>query len=91
MVVITQLPEGLTKFLFEKNNPKLIGGYPPVRFINYPQKKQAGEKMSFVKIVFSKTVTKNFEIFVNGDVEAAIKLIVVHETILSDLKLKEQF
>ena len=90
MVVITQLPEGLKKSSFEKNDPKLIGGYPPVRFINYPQKKAAGEKMSFVKIVFSKTVTKNFEIFVNGDMEAAIKLIMVHETILSDLKLKEQ-
>jgi hypothetical protein len=90
MVVITQLPEGLKKSSFEKNDPKLIGGYPPVRFVNYPQKKMAGEKLSFVKIMFSKSVTKNFEIFVTGDMEAAIKLIMVHETILTDLKLKEQ-
>ena len=63
MVVITQLPEGLKKLAFKKNDPTLIGGLSLVRFVNYPPKKPAGEKLSFVKITFSESVTKNCESF----------------------------
>ena len=58
--------------------------------MNYPPKKPAGKKLSFVKITFSKSVTKHFGIFITGDMEAAIKLVMVHETILADLKLEDQ-
>ena len=62
-----------------------IGGLPPVRFVNYPPKKPAGNKLSFVKITFSKSFTKNYEIFVTGNMEVVIKLGMVHETILMGL------
>ena len=58
-MVLTQLPGGLKKLAFKKNDLNLTGGLPPVRFVNYPPKKPAGEKLSFVKITFFKSVTKN--------------------------------
>ena len=59
-------------------------------FVNYPSKKPAGRKLFFEKIVFSKRVTKNCDIFVSGNVEAAIKLIMVHKPILTNLKIADQ-
>ena len=58
--------------------------------MNYPPKKPNEEKLSFVKITFSKSVTKYYDMFITGDMEIAIKLVVVYETIMSDLKLKDQ-
>ena len=85
MVVLTQIPGGLRKLVFEKNNSNLIGGLPLVRFVNYSPKKPADEKLSFINITFPKSVTKNSDIFSNGNMEAAIKLVMIHETILTDL------
>ena len=90
MVIVTQLPEGPKTLAFEKNDPNSIGGVPLVRFVNYPPMKPTDKKLYFVKITFSKSVTKNFESFITGDMEAAIKLAIVQETILADLKLEDQ-
>ena len=90
MVTITQLPGEPKKLAFKKNDPNLIRCVSPVCCVNYPPKKPAGKKLSFVKITFSKSATKNFEIFITGNMEAAIKLVMVHETILTDLKLDDQ-
>ena len=90
MVILTQLLEGLKKLAFKKNDPNSISGVPPVRSMNDSPKKATGEKLSFVKITFPKAVTKNFKIFITGDMEAAIKLVVVHEKTLTDLKLEDQ-
>jgi hypothetical protein len=90
MIINTQLPEGLKKLSFEKNGPNLIDGVPRVRSVNYPPKKLAGKKLSFVKITFSKSVTKNLKIFITDNMEAAIKLVMVHKTILADLELEDQ-
>jgi hypothetical protein len=76
---------------FKNNDPNAIDGLHPVHFLNYPTKKPTGKKLSFVKIVFSKSVTKNHEFcYISGGMEAAIKLVMVHETILVDLKIEEQ-
>jgi hypothetical protein len=65
----------------EKNDPNLSCGLLPVCFIRYPSKKHTGEKLSFVKITSSKSFTKNYEIFITGNMEATIKPIMVHDTI----------
>ena len=80
MVVITQPPKGPKELAFEKKDPNLIGGLPPIHFVNYRPKKPAGEKLSFVKITFSKSVTENYEMFVTGNTELTIKLVMVHKT-----------
>ena len=61
MAVITQLPEGLKKLTFKKNEPDLICGLPLLCFVNYPVKKPAGKKLSFMKITLSKSAAKNHE------------------------------
>ena len=86
MVGITWLPEGLKKLTSKKNDPSLIGCVPPVRFFN----KYAGEKLTFVKIMFSKSVTKYYEMFITGDMEVETKRVIVHETMLTNLKPEDQ-
>ena len=71
---------------FEKNHPNLIGGRPPVHFVKYPPKKPTDKKLFFVKIAFSKSATKNSEIFITGNMNK----VMVHETILTDLDLEDQ-
>ena len=70
IVVSTQLPEAFKKLAFKKNDPNLIGGLPPERFVNYPPNKLADEKLSFVKITFSESITNNNEICITGNIEA---------------------
>ena len=54
------------------------------------RKKPNEKKLSVVKITFFKSVTKNYEIFITGNTKAAIKLVMVHETSLTDPKLEDQ-
>ena len=65
-------------------------GFPLVCFVDYPSKKPTDEKLSFAKTMFSKSVTNSYGIFITNDMEAAIKLVMIHETILADLKPKDQ-
>ena len=92
MVIISALPAGLLQSNFERYRPDKVGGAVPIRFI--PDKiedtKPEG-KQSTVKIVISSTVTKSLTIFTNGNAEAAIELIQVHESIVADKKLKVQY
>ena len=67
-----------------------ISGLPPVHFVNYSPKKSAGKKISLIKFTFSKSVTNKYEIFITGEVEAVIKLVMVCETNWTDLKLVDQ-
>ena len=90
MVVIVQVPEGIKNLVFKKNGPNLIGGLPPVHFVNYPPKKPADKKLSFVKITFPKSVTKKYEMFITGEMKMVIKVVLVHETILTDLMIRSR-
>ena len=92
MVIISALPSGLLQSNFERYFPDKVGGAVPIRFIpdKIEEKKPEG-KQSTVKIVISTTVTKYLNIFTNGNAEAAIELIQVHESIVADKKLKVQY
>ena len=86
------IPEGLTNRKCEKCEPKLIGGYPPIRFI--PEKaiedeEVDGKKVNTVKVNINASVTKTFRAFAKGGPEAVIKLIRNHESLVGDKKLKE--
>ena len=86
------IPEGLTNRKCEKCEPKLIGGYPPIRFI--PEKaiedeEVDGKKVNTVKVNINASVTKTFRAFAKGKPEAVIKLIRNHESLVGDKKLKE--
>ena len=92
MVIISALPAKLLQSNFESYRPDKVGGAMPIRFI--PDKvndtKPEGKK-STVKIVILTTVTKSLNIFTNGNAEAAIELIQVHESIVADKKLNVQY
>ena len=92
MVIISALPVGLLQSNFERYRPEKVGGAFHIRFI--PDKVEDTTpkgKQSTVKIVISPTVTKSLNIFFNGNAEAAIELIQVHESIVADKKLKVQY
>ena len=92
MVIISALPLGLLQSNFERYRPDKVGGAVPIRFI--PDKIEEAKpdgKASTVKIAISSTVTKSLNIFFDGNAEAAIALIQVHETIVADKKLKIQY
>ena len=92
MVIISALPAGLQQQNFERYRPEKVGGAVQIRFI--PDKSEDTKpegKQSTVKIVISPTVTKSLEIFQNGNAEAAIELIQVHESIVADKKLRIQY
>ena len=64
----------------------------PIRFIpDTKDETKPDGKSATVKIAISSTVTKSLNIFFNGNAEAAIALIQVHESIVADKKLKIQF
>jgi len=71
-----------------------MGGDPPIRFI--PSTSASGKKdeedadEARVKIHISADVQKYFPIFKEGDTEAVIDLIRIHQGILSDKKLEER-
>jgi len=71
-----------------------MGGDPPIRFI--PSNSASGKKdeeetdEARVKIHISADVQKYFPIFKEGDTEAVIDLIRIHQGILSDKKLEER-
>ena len=92
MVIISALPAGIQQQNFERYRPEKVGGAVPIRFI--PDKSEDTKpegKQSTVKIVISPTVTKSLTIFQNGNAEAAIELIQVHESIVADKKLRIQY
>ena len=88
--IITQPPKEPKRLAFKNIDPNLSGGLPTICVVNYPPKKPAGKKLSFVKITFLKSVTKNPEIFITGDMEIAIELVKIHGTILTDPKVEDQ-
>ena len=92
MVIISALPAGLQQQNFERYRPEKVGGAVLIWFI--PDKSEDTKpegKQSTVKIVISPTVTKSLAIFQNGNAEAAIELIQVHESIVADKKLRIQY
>ena len=92
MVIISALPLGLLQSNFERYRPDKVGGAVPIRFI--PEKVEEIKpdvKAATVNIAISSTVTKSLNIFFNGNAEAAIALIQVHESIVADKKLKIQY
>ena len=92
MVIISALPAGLLQSNCERYRPDKVGGAVPIRFIPDKIKETKPEgKQSTVKIVISTAVTKSLNIFTNGNAEAAIELIQVHESIVADKKLKVQY
>ena len=63
----------------------------PVRFIPDPPEdahEKDGVRNTDVKISISKSVSKSIKVFVDGNAEQAIELIKMHESVVSDKKLK---
>ena len=94
MKLRTALPSGLHHRMCERHDPSRMGGDPPIRFI--PSTSASGKKdeedadEARVKIHISSDVQKYFPIFKEGDTEAVIDLIRIHQGILSDKKLEER-
>lgn len=92
MVIISGLPAGLQQQNFERYHPEKVGGAMPIWFIPDKSEEPKSEgKQSTVKFVISPTVTKSLAIFHNGNEEAGIELIQVHESIVADKKLRIQY
>ena len=94
MKLRTALPSGLNHRMCKRHDPSRMGGDPPIRFI--PSTSASGKKdeedadEAKVKIHISADVQKYFPIFKEGDTEAVIDLIRIHQGILSDKKLEER-
>ena len=94
MKLRTALPAGLTNKMCERFDPSRMGGAPAIRFVPNSTaygKKEDGEEHDQVKITISSEVSKYYNVFKEGTAEDVVKLITMHEGIIIDKKLKEQY